>query len=136
MHIWLTNNLNYLHNDSLTTEGDRKYTSSLLSEFIKKKDCGKDVEKQLDFYCECRSTFRNLESVKVLSPKSTNYCYSSCSASFFLKLLVFPLFQCFFFECLIIISEILWLLFLSFFLIIFLENNFHCVVSSFLNADI
>jgi hypothetical protein len=71
----LTYNHNYLYNDSLSTEGERKYTSSLLCEFIKKTDCGKDVEKQLDFYCECRSTFRNLESVKVNGSKVRQFFF-------------------------------------------------------------
>lgn len=50
---------------SLSPEGDIKYSSSLLCFFIGNIDCGRDLEKQLDLYCECRSRFRNLELVTV-----------------------------------------------------------------------
>ena len=44
---------------------DRIYSSTLICSFIDSIDCGKDLEKQLDLYCESRSRFRNMEMVKV-----------------------------------------------------------------------
>jgi hypothetical protein len=38
--------------------------SKLICSFIQKVDFGKDVEKQLNFYVECRRTFANLDIVK------------------------------------------------------------------------
>ena len=54
---------------SFSPDGDRIYSSDLICSFIDSFDCGKDLEKQLDLYCECRSRFRNLEIVKVSEKK-------------------------------------------------------------------
>ena len=50
--------------DSLSPEGEQRHVASLINGFIEKIDFGKDFERQLNTYVECRSAFANLDDVK------------------------------------------------------------------------
>jgi predicted RNA-binding protein Jag len=50
--------------NSLSFEDEIRQISHLLSIFIKKINYGMDLEKQLNFYVECRRAFGNLDSLK------------------------------------------------------------------------
>ena len=50
--------------DCLSTSTDIQNAASLLCAFIVKINFGKDLEQQLNFYCDCRAAFCNLDQVK------------------------------------------------------------------------
>jgi len=49
--------------DSLSFADERRQLAALINSFIRKVDFGRDFERQLDFYVECRATFSNLDAV-------------------------------------------------------------------------
>lgn len=50
--------------DSLTAEGEMRFAASLICSFIGKIDFGKDLERQLNTYVECRAAFCNMDEIK------------------------------------------------------------------------
>ena len=50
--------------DSLSPEGEQRHCASLICGFIDKINYGKDFERQLNTYVECRAGFSNLDDVK------------------------------------------------------------------------
>ena len=50
--------------DSLSPEGEQRHCASLICGFIEKINYGKDFERQLNTYVECRAGFCNLDDVK------------------------------------------------------------------------
>lgn len=50
--------------DCLSSSSDIQNAASLLCAFIVKISFGKDLEQQLNFYCDCRAAFCNLDQVK------------------------------------------------------------------------
>eukprot|EP01105_Mastigella_eilhardi_P026498 TRINITY_DN7716_c0_g1_i1.p1 TRINITY_DN7716_c0_g1~~TRINITY_DN7716_c0_g1_i1.p1 ORF type:complete len:948 (-),score=305.61 TRINITY_DN7716_c0_g1_i1:43-2886(-) len=50
--------------NSLTLADDLRTITKLISAFVVKVDFGRDVEKQLNFYVECRQCFSSLDGVK------------------------------------------------------------------------
>eukprot|EP00727_Mastigamoeba_balamuthi_P012901 m51a1_g8233 hypothetical protein (963) ;mRNA; r:65433-69134 len=50
--------------NALSLQDEVRQISRLISNFVSQIDYGKDVEKQLNFYVECRQCFANLDSVK------------------------------------------------------------------------
>ena len=50
--------------DSLSPEGEQRHCASLICGFIDKINYGKDFERQLNTYVECRAGFFNLDDVK------------------------------------------------------------------------
>jgi hypothetical protein len=58
--------LRYSHRsiDSLSPEGEQRHCSSLICGFIAKVNFGKDFERQLSTYVDCRAAFCNLDDVK------------------------------------------------------------------------
>lgn len=56
---------NQIFCSALTVEDERRQISTLISDFIKKVDYGRDFEQQLSFYVDARSAFPNLDGVFV-----------------------------------------------------------------------
>lgn len=52
--------------DNLSSDGEKRHISSLLSIFIHKIDFDRDLEQQLMIYTECRALFYNLDSIQDL----------------------------------------------------------------------
>lgn len=49
--------------DSLSPDGERRHVSRLVVAFLDKIDMGRDLERQLGIYVECRAAFHNLDAV-------------------------------------------------------------------------
>ena len=49
--------------DSLSPDGERRHVASLVCGFVDTVDFGRDVERQLGVYVECRAAFHNLDPV-------------------------------------------------------------------------
>ncbi|KAH8066549.1 hypothetical protein JL722_996 [Aureococcus anophagefferens] len=49
--------------DSLSPDGERRHVASLVCGFVDAVDFGRDVERQLGVYVECRAAFHNLDPV-------------------------------------------------------------------------
>jgi len=49
--------------DSMTFEDERKQISRLIVSFVRKIDFGRDLEKQLNMYVDCRQSFTSLDAV-------------------------------------------------------------------------
>ena len=49
--------------DSLSPDGERKHVASLILGFVDHIDMGRDLERQLGVYVECRAAFPNLDAV-------------------------------------------------------------------------
>lgn len=49
--------------DSLSPQGDRRHVAGLVAALIDKVDMGRDLERQLAVYVECRAAFHNLDAV-------------------------------------------------------------------------
>jgi len=52
--------------NALSFADDIRQISTYISAFIRKVDYGDDLEKQLNFYVDCRRAFANLDSVKAM----------------------------------------------------------------------
>ena len=50
--------------NAFSYEEDVRKTSSMLTNFVSKMDFGRDFEKHLNFYVECRRAFANIDAVK------------------------------------------------------------------------
>lgn len=51
--------------DVLSSDDEARTISHLICAFIGKIDLGRDLERQLDLYVDCRQSFANLDAVKV-----------------------------------------------------------------------
>jgi len=50
--------------DSMTNDGESRYISTLICNFLEKIDFGQDLEQQLNVFVDCRAAFPNLDGVK------------------------------------------------------------------------
>jgi hypothetical protein len=50
--------------DVLSSEDEQRTMSNLICDFIGKIDLGRDLERQLELYVDCRQSFPNLDTVK------------------------------------------------------------------------